>query len=183
MLIAIRGEPGSGKTTICKNLISKIYDLKLNVCGFITCEVRDRRGERIGFEIHTLNGRKAIFSSVLIKSNYRVGKYKVDLKTFEELAIPALVEFEVGICNLLIVDEVGKMELLSKNFLSKISKVLTLTNKGYLIFTLPISDFHPLIKEINDKADWVFSTSRKNKNSEETAFKIFKLLRDKIQST
>ncbi|MEO0230431.1 MAG: nucleoside-triphosphatase [candidate division WOR-3 bacterium] len=183
MLIVIRGEPGSGKTTICKNLINKIDDLKLRPCGFITTEIRDSKGERIGFEVQTLDGKKAIFSSVFIQSNYKVGKYRVDIGSFEKLAIPALEKFASCDCSLLIVDEVGKMELLSKNFLTKIKEVLTIHSKGSLILTLPVSNFHPLIEEISSKADWSFFTTRKNKRSEEVALKIFNLLREYHQST
>ena len=50
-----------------------------------------------------------------LRSSYRVSKYAVDLDGLEKVAIPA-VRQAVRECDLIVIDEIGKMELLSPSF-------------------------------------------------------------------
>jgi nucleoside-triphosphatase len=81
--------------------------------GFYTREVR-REGRRLGFEIVTLDGKKAWLSHVDFPGPLRVGKYGVNLENLHRVALPAL-EVVPGI-DLIVVDEIGKMECLSARF-------------------------------------------------------------------
>lgn len=114
--ILITGRPGVGKTTLIKRLAIEIKTLKPSwtVTGFWTSEIR-QKGQRIGFNIHTLNGQQGILarlSDQRFKSKFRVGKYSVDIKDLEEIAVPILYRNT----DLLIIDELGKMELFSQKF-------------------------------------------------------------------
>ncbi|XP_057958905.1 uncharacterized protein LOC131151635 isoform X2 [Malania oleifera] len=83
--------------------------------------------ERVGFEVVTLHGRKGPLASSTntCPESIRwpsVGKYKVDVASFESLALPELQVQEDT--DLFIIDEVGKMELYSSSFLPAVLKVL-----------------------------------------------------------
>lgn len=79
--------------------------------GFYTREVR-AEGRRVGFEVVTLDGRRGQLAHVGVKGPYRVGKYGVDLESFEAVGVDAL-ERAVREKDLILIDEVGKMELFS----------------------------------------------------------------------
>ncbi|RZC30198.1 cancer-related nucleoside-triphosphatase isoform X2 [Glycine soja] len=123
----VTGPPGVGKTT----LIMKVFEsLKVNpslkLQGFYTREIR-RAGQRVGFEVVTLDGRTAPLASIDISTPEslrwpNVGKYKVDVASFESLALPELQVKEDT--DLFIIDEVGKMELFSSSFFPAVLRVL-----------------------------------------------------------
>lgn len=116
--VLITGQPGCGKTTLIKKVARS---LSIPFCGFFTNEIRHGR-RRVGFEIESFAGNKAVMSHLDIKSPYRVGKYGVEIESMERIAA---FEMEIALSEnrLLIVDEIGKMELFSKRFKELILKV------------------------------------------------------------
>lgn len=110
-VILLTGAPGSGKTTLLRRVIA---ELDRPAGGFYTQEIRDR-GVRQGFEIITLDGRRGLLAHVDIQDRPRVGKYGVDLTTLEMLAVTSIRE---AIANeaLVVIDEIGPMEILSEPF-------------------------------------------------------------------
>lgn len=123
MNILITGKPGIGKTTLIKGIIQKIGE---KAGGFYTEEVRED-GQRIGFQIKTLDGKIGMLSSTNIKSPYNVGKYKVDLESFENIALPA-IENALRNSKIIIIDEIGPMELFSTKFKDMVLKALDSSN-------------------------------------------------------
>ncbi|KAF5463556.1 hypothetical protein F2P56_019459 [Juglans regia] len=124
----ITGPPGVGKTT----LIMKVFEAlktshpSLQIQGFYSSEVR-RGSERVGFEVVTLDGRRGRLASTTISTLEslrwpNVGKYKVDIASFESLVLPELQVREDT--DLFIIDEVGKMEMYSSSFFPRVLKVL-----------------------------------------------------------
>lgn len=109
--ILITGSPGCGKTTLIKRIAENI---SYPVNGFFTAEIR-KGGTRVGFEVESFGGEKAVLSHVDIRSKNRVGKYGVDIEAFEKIALPE-IEKAINGKNLLIIDEIGKMELYSARF-------------------------------------------------------------------
>jgi nucleoside-triphosphatase len=83
------------------------------VTGFLTRELR-QRGRRVGFEIETFEGERGVLAHVELPGPPRVGRYGVDLEAFEALALPAMKL--PGDKHVVLVDELGKMELASKPF-------------------------------------------------------------------
>jgi nucleoside-triphosphatase len=81
--------------------------------GFLTRELR-QRGRRVGFEIETFAGERGVLAHVELPGPPRVGRYGVDLETFEALALPAMKLR--GEKRVVLVDELGKMELASGRF-------------------------------------------------------------------
>ena len=109
--LLLTGAPGTGKTTVIRQAISTS---KANAGGFYTQELREG-GARLGFEIVTLDGPRAVLAHVDTRGPQRVGKYGVDVAGLEGVAIPAMRR-AIQECNIVAVDEIGKMELMSSSF-------------------------------------------------------------------
>jgi len=109
--ILITGLPGVGKTTLIQKLAGELNDF--HPAGFYTAEIRNR-GTRKGFELVSLDGRRGVLSHVDMASRHRVGKYRVDVKGFDDF-LDKLPFFEPS-TRLIIIDEIGKMECLSEKF-------------------------------------------------------------------
>ncbi|HIE30711.1 TPA: NTPase [Candidatus Poribacteria bacterium] len=109
--IFITGNPGVGKTTLVHTLLK---ELDISAGGFYTQEIRVS-GKRRGFKIITLDGREGILASVDIRSPHRVGRYGVNLQDLEEIGVQSIVK-ALESRRLIVIDEVGKMELFSELF-------------------------------------------------------------------
>ncbi len=107
----LTGGPGVGKTTIIKQALC---NLEGKAGGFYTEEIRIG-GARQGFRIVTLEGEGAILAHIDISSPYRVSKYGVDIEGLERVGVSALKQATRG-CALVVIDEIGKMELFSPSF-------------------------------------------------------------------
>ena len=107
--ILLTGKPGVGKTTVIHETVRRV---SIPFSGFYTQEIR-RDNRRVGFEIVMLTGETQTLSHVNIKSKYRVGRYGVDIKGFDNLIIPKLDEACRLAQSILVVDEIGKMECFS----------------------------------------------------------------------
>ncbi len=128
--ILVTGLPGSGKTTLVAGLLERLPD-KTGIAGFITREIRDK-GTRLGFELMSPNGRRAVFSHVEFKTPYRVGKYRVDLPSFENFL--ESVRFFAPETRLVVIDEIGKMECLSEKFREIVLQLVSAP--GHLLATI-----------------------------------------------
>lgn len=107
----ITGKPGVGKTTLVQKMIARMQNVKM--AGFLTTEIRPQ-GSRLGFELQGLKGERRTLAHVDIPSRHRVGKYGVDTVGFETfLETLDLLNPDV---ELIVIDEIGKMELFSKRF-------------------------------------------------------------------
>ena len=115
----ITGRPGIGKTTLVKRIVEK---LPLRAGGFYTEELREG-GSRIGFKVRTLDGKEAVLAKLGLPSRYNVGRYGVDLQSFEAIGVEALRR-AIQDCQVIVVDEIGNMELCSKAFMEVLEAAL-----------------------------------------------------------
>jgi len=167
MKIALTGRPGIGKTTAVKRVVSLLGE---KAQGFWTEEIR-KGGRRWGFKVVRTDGVECPLASVEGSSPYRVGRYFVFVSEFERCAVPFLRELLDKKPFLIVVDEIGKMELLSKEFENLCYRILE--EEGNFLVTLPLKDFHPLISEFKRRFKVIHLTLE---NRDEIPFKIVKLL-------
>jgi len=107
----LTGQPGAGKTSIIKEALARV---KIRAGGFYTEEIRSG-GVRQGFRIITLDGQKAVLAHVNIPASYQVSKYRVDVQSLDTVGVYALYK-AMNECDLIVIDEIGKMELFSTKF-------------------------------------------------------------------
>ncbi len=121
--ILLEGRPGAGKTTVARRLVDELRTAGVPVAGFTTEELR-QHGRRVGFAIETVAGERDVLAHIDLPGPPRVGRYGVDVAVLERLAVPAL---DVGPAGagaaspdgpppVVVVDELGKMELASERF-------------------------------------------------------------------
>ena len=117
--VLLTGKPGTGKTTLIKKVIE---ELKREVGGFYTEEIREG-DKRVGFKIKSLNGEEGILAHINVRSKFRVGKYGVNIEDLERVGILAIKEAMEG-DKLIVMDEIGRMELYSKKFQQQVLSCL-----------------------------------------------------------
>lgn len=119
MNIFLTGNPGSGKTTLVKELIK---DLDRDICGFFTPEMREG-GSRKGFKISEINSDKeGVLASVDVEDGPSVSKYKVNLEDLDEFSKRLKDRMEEN--DMVVIDEIGVMELYSDEFEDLLEKAI-----------------------------------------------------------
>ena len=134
-----------GKTTLIKKLCEALK--RFDPVGFYTEEIREG-GERKGFELISLNGRRRLLSHKDIRSSYQVGQYKVDIKGFEDFLNS--ISFFNPLTRLIVIDEIGKMECLSEPFKKLLKEILD--SEKTLIATIALKG-SGLIAEVKKRKD------------------------------
>jgi nucleoside-triphosphatase len=119
--LALVGEPGTGKTTIAEQLVRLLRKQGTPVGGFVTAELREG-GKRVGFVCRDLAGGYKTIAHTNWSTGPRVGRYRVDIAGFESIALTALAQPAVE--RVVIVDELGPMELLSMEFIRRFWRLL-----------------------------------------------------------
>jgi len=131
----LTGRPGTGKTSLIKQVV---VGMTGKAGGFYTEEIRSG-DERQGFRLVTLDGQEAILAHVNIKSPYRVSKYGVDINSLDRVGVAALNQAAKEY-QLVVVDEIGKMELFSANFREDVLKII---NSGKKVLGTIMSSANP----------------------------------------
>ncbi|MBI2831166.1 MAG: AAA family ATPase [Chloroflexi bacterium] len=115
----LTGKPGTGKTSLVKQAIA---GMEGKAGGFYTEEIR-RRGTREGFRLVTLDGSSLVLAHTGISSPYRVSKYGLDVGGLERVGVSALRKAALE-CDLVVIDEIGKMELFSNSFRDAVLEII-----------------------------------------------------------
>ena len=147
----ITGEPAAGKSTALSKIILDVKTVGFTVGGVLTREIR-KRGEREGFRLIDLGSEESeILANVTGIVGPRIGKYRVDLRTLSGLAVRALEHARVS-SDLVAVDEVGPMELLSPEFRKQVRlSVLETAKPAVCVVHKRYED--PLIEELKESSE------------------------------
>ena len=143
--IFLTGRPGVGKTTLVHRVVERLPHL---AGGFFTREMREN-GTRVGFELELLDGRKGLLAHVRSDSPYRVGKYGVEVAAFEQIGVEGLKE-ALSRPGVIVVDEVGRMELYSERFQSTVRTVL---DSDHIVFGVLQAKRNPFLDAIRSRDD------------------------------
>jgi nucleoside-triphosphatase len=115
----LTGKPGSGKTSLIKQAVA---ELEGTAGGFYTEEIRSQ-GTRLGFKLISLDGYETILAHIDFNKRFQVGKYGVDVESLEKAGVSALRQAAKQ-CDLVVVDEIGKMELFSSDFREVVLQII-----------------------------------------------------------
>jgi nucleoside-triphosphatase len=145
--LLLTGRPGVGKTTIIKSVTQTLGEA---ADGFFTEEIREL-GKRQGFQLVGLRGERAILAHVQLQRRGcpRVGRYGVDVDTLERVGVGAL-ERAITQGRIVIIDEIGKMELFSDPF--KRSVLAAMDGQAPLIATLTARP-HPWVDKLKARIE------------------------------
>ena len=155
--ILLTGPPRCGKSTVIEKVVKEIHK---PVTGFFTREIREK-GRRVGFSIITLDGEEGVLAHEDSKSPARVGKYGVNLDELDRIAVPAMIPSKPD--EIVIIDEIGKMECFSPRFRETLIKTLDSAN---LVVGSIAQKGGPFIEKIKERKDVLLVTvSEKNRNS------------------
>ncbi|ADB57287.1 protein of unknown function DUF265 [Archaeoglobus profundus DSM 5631] len=157
------GRPGIGKTTLCMKVFKSLDDVE----GFVTLEVREK-GRRIGFKLHDLKSGEELWLAKVGEGYPKVGKYVVFLESIDRFA--EMLKGYSG--NLVIVDEVGPMELKSERFVRAMEDLIE--SPKNLLVTVHYRSRHPLVERIKREFELYVIDE---KNRDEVAREIIRRFR------
>jgi len=102
----------------------------------------------VGFLMETLSGKKGLLAHEEIKSSFHIRRYGVSIENIESLAVPSIIPSSEE--EIIIIDEIGKMECFSERFRKAAINALDLEN--VVLGTIPAggTDFIRGIKERKD---------------------------------
>ncbi len=131
--LILTGRPGIGKTTIIKAVIAQLGD---QAGGFYTEEIQGPGGRK-GFRLITLDGQSAVIAHVDFKSRSQVGRYGVKVDVIDQVGASA-IRSAMEHSPIVIIDEIGKMELFSSQFQSAVLKAVS--GSSIVLATAMLSD-------------------------------------------
>jgi nucleoside-triphosphatase len=137
-----------GKSTIIKEVIGRLKAEGIVVGGMLTADMHEG-GRRVGFAIEDIRtGETGILAHVQLRTRGpTVGKYTVNLTDLDAIGAhsitSALLQSEPQI---LIIDEIGPMELKSSRFFDAVENALS--SDKQLIVTVHQRSAHELVRRI-----------------------------------
>jgi nucleoside-triphosphatase len=151
--VFVTGAPGVGKTTLMQRIHDHYKNKGLRVSGIITREVREG-DRRIGFKISDLSsGAEGWLARVGDGIGPRIGKYSVVSEDLERIGASALEKATEWPGGLVLVDEIGPMEMTSRPFRDALAKLLS--HRGIVIATVKYGSHYPEVERASETAKGV----------------------------
>ncbi len=174
--IGITGLPGAGKTFALQKIIEMLEDNSVVVGGMLT-EPIEEDGDKVGFKVQNwMTKEKGVMAHKNLDSDVEVNEYFIDMDVLENIGVKA-INAASDEAEVIIVDEVGKMEVESPAFVNAVKHALD-TDKP-LILTLHKKSRNPLLQDIRRRDDVrILEVTPINRNL--LPYKIIKLLRGEL---
>jgi len=173
--VGVTGMPGIGKTAVLIKVMERLKDEYI-FGGMVTKSIIENK-KRVGFKIiDWYTEEERLFAHVNMDSSYRVGQYKIDLKVLEEFGIPAIKKaVDDDAIDIIVIDEVGKMELESRKFREIVREALDCEKPVLLALYKKSRD--ALLQDIRNRNNVrIFEITTKNRNI--LPYKIEKILKE-----
>jgi nucleoside-triphosphatase len=176
--IGITGMPSVGKTNTLVKIIEKIEQSGYKIEGMITEPVIEKK-KRVGFYVMDWQTKdKEVFAHQDFDTKDKVGKYGVDINALENIGVPAIEKaIEDEEINIIIIDEIGKMEMLSEKFCEIVIDALD-SDKPIMV-TLHKKSRSPLLQDVRRRDDIrILEVTPVNRNL--LPYKIEKIMAEKL---
>jgi nucleoside-triphosphatase len=148
--IGITGLPNSGKTQALLKVIEMLEEDEWIVGGVVTEPIVKKR-RRVGFHVvNWMTKEKGVLAHIDFNSKIVVGRYKVDIETLDKIGVKA-IEDAINDAEIVIIDEVGKMEVESEQFVEAVKDALE--EDMPMILTLHKKSRNPLLQDIRRRDD------------------------------
>jgi len=177
--IGITGMPSVGKTQTLVKIIEKLEGTGYTVEGMVTEQViKDKK--RVGFSVLDWQTKeKDVFAHMDFDLKDKVGKYGVDTSVLDRIGVAAIekavADDEV---NIIIIDEIGKMEMLSEKFCEAVIDALD-SDKPIMV-TLHKKSRSPLLQDVRRRDDIrILEVTHVNRNL--LPYKIEKIMAEKLE--
>ena len=158
----VTGSPGIGKSTAVSRIIMKLKSSGVIVGGCTTSEKRTG-GVRTGFEIRDLSsGKTGELASATSRVGPRVGRYRVNLTDLGIIGGAAL-EAASSASELIVVDEVGPMELVSPEFRKGVRSCIESGKPMLIVAHERLED--DLLNELRGKAEAILTLTVENRDA------------------
>jgi len=119
----VTGAPSIGKSTVVRKVLERLRQAGFKVGGMTSGDLRSDSG-RVGFEIRNLLTEEAgVLAHINQLSGPRVGRYRVKNEDLDKIGAEAIVSATKS-ADLIIIDEVGPMELTSPRFKDSVQAAL-----------------------------------------------------------
>lgn len=157
----ITGAPGIGKTTALIKLTKLLKNAGVDVDGFYSVEIKEK-GERKGFSFVDIRTGESVELASVSGDGIRFGRYRVKVKNIDEF-VPRVIQRAVEYSKVVIIDEIGPMELFSGSFRKAVEDLLK-TDK-VVIAVVHRSFSHDLMKEVLKSAKAKIEVTESNRDS------------------
>jgi len=155
--VAITGQPGVGKTTVCRAVADR---LGRSTGGMVCSDITEgdggggSRSRRVGFELLDLQtGVKGVLAHIR-GDGPRVGKYHVNLHDLDRIGVSAILSAIDA--DLIVIDEIAPMELTSQRFIRAVEEALA--SDMDMLVVLHQRSGHPLAERIRAEFDLITVT-------------------------
>ena len=146
----LTGQPGVGKTTVLLKIVERLKAQGFKIGGLLSREVR-KDGRRVGFKILALDtGREGWLAHVRQSVGPKIGKYRVCMKDLESIGVDAILR-AIKETEIVVIDEVGPMELFSQSFRRAVTEALN--SKKIILGTIHYRIRTPLVTKIKERED------------------------------
>lgn len=163
--IAITGAPGSGKSTVCRNVLQQ---LACTYGGMTSADIREGR-ERTGFEIRGIATGKQGILAHRKGTGPPVGSYHVNLDDLNGIGVAAIRNAMSS--ELVVIDEIAPMEFKSPEFTKAVVEVLDSDKnmlvvlhqrirKEFMVYTVTPDNRDRVVCEISERINKSFYIPR-----------------------
>ena len=153
----IAGTPGVGKTSLLREVT---MGKRERIGGFYTDHLMAGKIRR-GFLMRTFDGQDRVLASKGMKSPHQLGKYGVDINALENVGIPAL-KLALMTKDLIVMDEIGSMEMMSERFRQTLLECLTSTKPVLATIRAASQPFSDQVKKFSDTQTITLNKSNYN---------------------
>jgi nucleoside-triphosphatase len=149
-VLLLTGPPAIGKTTVLSKTAVALNAKGYHVGGMISREIRQNH-ERLGFEIIDLTTTEhSWLAHISQREGPQIGKYKINLENLDKIGAQAIYT-AMETCEIIIIDEIGPMELFSENFKHAVNTALN--SKKLVIAAIHWRTQDSLIHEARNRED------------------------------